>query len=275
MKFLTKKERVVVNTLLKKPYHKKISSDTSTYATKKQNVINFRNSLDELFLNHGCGILNNNNEIIINDNYKEEDGVNYYDSPSKFVNSGLSVLGVKRLVMLGDFIFHCGGCNEDMVYTEYKGRKNFNFKVRDDLTVSTGYCNGCNNKRMINRKKNDLLFKVRCSLSSRTSIAFKSKTYRKTSGIKELIGCKMSYAKKHIEKQFTKGMYWKNYGEWHIDHIIPLCSANTEEELRLLCHYTNLQPLWAFDNISKNGKYCEKEKAKMLKFVKNCKRNVF
>ena len=66
-------------------------------------------------------------------------------------------------------------------------------------------------------------------------------------------------------------MNWSNYGEWHIDHIIPLSSANTKEELSLLCHHKNLQPLWAYDNLSKNGTYCEKEKAEMLKFVKNCK----
>jgi len=58
----------------------------------------------------------------------------------------------------------------------------------------------------------------------------------------------------YIEKQFTKGMSWKNHGEWHIDHIIPLSSAKTEKELYELCHYTNLQPLWKTDNLSKNNK---------------------
>jgi hypothetical protein len=53
---------------------------------------------------------------------------------------------------------------------------------------------------------------------------------------------------------FTEKMNWDNYGEWHIDHIIPLSSANTEEEIYKLCHYTNLQPLWAEDNIKKSNK---------------------
>jgi len=60
--------------------------------------------------------------------------------------------------------------------------------------------------------------------------------------------------KKHIEKQFTKGMSWKNQGDWHIDHIMPLASANTIEETIRLCHYTNLQPLWALDNLEKGAK---------------------
>ena len=54
--------------------------------------------------------------------------------------------------------------------------------------------------------------------------------------------------------KFTTGMSWENRNEWHIDHKIPLSSAKTEEEIYELCHYTNLQPLWAFDNLSKGNK---------------------
>ena len=51
-------------------------------------------------------------------------------------------------------------------------------------------------------------------------------------------------------------MSWDNYGlhGWHIDHIIPISSAKTEEELYKLFYYTNLQPLWAIDNIKKGNK---------------------
>jgi hypothetical protein len=54
-----------------------------------------------------------------------------------------------------------------------------------------------------------------------------------------------------LEKQFVVGMSWDNRNKWHIDHIIPLSSAKTEEEIYKLAHYTNLQPLWAEDNLSK------------------------
>jgi len=57
-----------------------------------------------------------------------------------------------------------------------------------------------------------------------------------------------------MEAKFVDGMNWDNIGEWHIDHIIPLSSAETEQEIIKLCHYTNLQPLWAFDNISKGNR---------------------
>lgn len=68
----------------------------------------------------------------------------------------------------------------------------------------------------------------------------------------EIVGCSPEFLKKHIETQFTEGMSWELLGKYiHIDHIIPLSSAKTEEEIYKLCHYTNLQPLWAIDNLKK------------------------
>ena len=71
----------------------------------------------------------------------------------------------------------------------------------------------------------------------------------------QIIGCSPLYLKEYIEKKFTEGMCWNLVGkEIHIDHIIPLSSAKTEEEIYKLCHYTNLQPLWAKDNLTKSNK---------------------
>jgi hypothetical protein len=104
------------------------------------------------------------------------------------------------------------------------------------------------------RRKTDPLFKIKCNLRTRTCKAFKNKGYSKTSKTQEMLGVDWEVAKQHIERQFTKGMNWDNQGEWHIDHIIPLASANNEEELKKLCHYSNLQPLWAEDNLEKSAK---------------------
>lgn len=70
------------------------------------------------------------------------------------------------------------------------------------------------------------------------------------------IGCTPNELKQHIESLFSDGMTWVNYGlyGWHIDHIVPLSSANTLDEMLKLNHYTNLQPLWWYDNLSKNKK---------------------
>jgi hypothetical protein len=105
-----------------------------------------------------------------------------------------------------------------------------------------------------NRRKTEPLFKLVSNLRARTYIAFKNKGYSKNTKTKEMLGIEWEVAKQHIERQFTKGMNWDNQGKWHIDHIIPLASANTEEQLIKLCHYTNLQPLWAEDNLTKSDK---------------------
>ena len=65
-----------------------------------------------------------------------------------------------------------------------------------------------------------------------------------------------SQLKEHIEKQFVDGMSWDNWAldGWHIDHIKPLASFDLTDRQQLLeaCHYTNLQPLWAKDYLSKS-----------------------
>ena len=104
-----------------------------------------------------------------------------------------------------------------------------------------------------NRKQWDDLFKLLINLRSRTYSAFKNKNYYKKQ-TKELLGAELNIVKIFIEDKFIENMSWKNYGTWHIDHIIPLSSAKTEEQLIKLCHYTNLQPLWAIDNLKKGSK---------------------
>ena len=79
--------------------------------------------------------------------------------------------------------------------------------------------------------------------------------YQKKNKTFDIVGCSPEFLKEYFEKQFTEGMSWELMGQHiHIDHIIPLSSANTEEEMYELCHYTNLQPLWAKDNLKKGNK---------------------
>ena len=109
----------------------------------------------------------------------------------------------------------------------------------------------CKRKYQRKRRKTDDLFKLKCNLRGRTWSAFRNKGYSKNTKTQQMLGVEWEVTKQHIERQFTKGMNWNNYGEWHIDHIIPLSSAKTPERLKQLCHYTNLQPLWAEENLSK------------------------
>jgi hypothetical protein len=99
--------------------------------------------------------------------------------------------------------------------------------------------------------KTEPLFKLKNTLRCRTNEAFRNMGFRKGTKTANLLGCSFEIIKNHLESQFKEKMTWKNHGEWHIDHIIPLASAKTEEEMIKLCHYTNLQPLWAEENFKK------------------------
>ena len=84
--------------------------------------------------------------------------------------------------------------------------------------------------------------------------SFKRKGYTKKSRSYIILGEEWDFVKSYIENLFQDGMTWDNHGEWHIDHIIPISSGTTEDEVVRLCHYTNLQPLWAKDNRLKSNK---------------------
>lgn len=117
------------------------------------------------------------------------------------------------------------------------------------------------NKHKINKKQNlryqtDINYRIRKSLGSRLSETVRGE-YRSTS-VKKLIGCSIDELIIHLESKFYNGMTWENYGlkGWHIDHIKPCSSFNlTELSQQKKCfNYTNLQPLWAIDNLKKSNK---------------------
>lgn len=79
----------------------------------------------------------------------------------------------------------------------------------------------------------------------------------------DLTGCTIGELLEHIERQFTSGMSWENRGQWHLDHIRPCASFDLSdpEQQRACFHFTNLQPLWARDNLAKGARYENQEKA--------------
>jgi len=104
--------------------------------------------------------------------------------------------------------------------------------------------------------KNDINFRIAVTMRSRLRSALKD--IRKDKNLNEYLGCSIENLKSYLESKFQPGMSWENYGEWHIDHIRPLSSFDLadEKQLHIVCHYTNLQPLWAEDNLRK-GKSVE------------------
>ncbi len=73
----------------------------------------------------------------------------------------------------------------------------------------------------------------------------------------EAVGCTVAELKTHLESQFKPGMSWDNRSEWHVDHIRPLASFDLTDpaQFKQAWHYSNLQPLWEAENLSKGCKY--------------------
>mgnify|MGYP005998760249 CR=1 FL=1 len=109
-------------------------------------------------------------------------------------------------------------------------------------------------EQQVNRIKNDIAYKLRVRAETRIHIALSGMS--KSASALHLLGCSQETLKQHMENQFTCGMSFENYGEWHMDHIAPVSSfdLNDPEQQRECFHFTNLQPLWAKDNFEKGGK---------------------
>lgn len=111
------------------------------------------------------------------------------------------------------------------------------------------------------RKRCDENPKYRLAKRTRTAVytCLKERNVAKYRFTFELLGYTLEELMKHLEKQFTEGMTWDNYGEWHVDHKIPMARFNftsTEDnEFKICWAIENLQPLWGPDNLSKGSRY--------------------
>ena len=107
------------------------------------------------------------------------------------------------------------------------------------------------------RRQTDPVFRLMGNLRVRTYHALRGKL--KASTTQALLGCTWEQARAHIEAQFRPGMTWENHGNkgWHVDHIRPLASFDLTdpEQQKQAFHHTNLQPLWAHENLSKGAKF--------------------
>jgi hypothetical protein len=125
---------------------------------------------------------------------------------------------------------------------------------RDWLNRDKEKHNASRRRYLKKRKAFDPLFRLATNIRSKISTALKNAGYSKNTTTEKIVGCSFRRLKEHLEKLFRRGMTWKNYGEWHVDHLVPLASATTEEDIICLNHYSNLRPLWGEENLSKHAK---------------------
>ena len=103
-------------------------------------------------------------------------------------------------------------------------------------------------------RKSDPIYRMRENVRRRIRHAITRLQLKKTRRTPAFLGCDFDTLRRHLESKFKPGMMWENYGQWHIDHIIPLADGKTKQQIEKLCHYTNLAPLWARENLQKGKK---------------------
>jgi hypothetical protein len=116
-----------------------------------------------------------------------------------------------------------------------------------------------NQKR--NRRRYHLDVNYRCTECLRSRVRQAIKRGSKAGSAVRDLGCSIEQLKQHLETQFRPNMTWDNYGQWHIDHITPLSNFDLTDREQFLeaCHFTNLQPLWAVDNLIKSNKQTQEK----------------
>lgn len=156
----------------------------------------------------------------------------------------------------------CNFCNQEKLLKEFGPAAGGSFgrshKCRDCYKI---YNSTPKRRKYFRERKRKLMAKdpaFKFKNRTRESISKLLKGKIKSSNTEGLLGCSFAFLREYLESKFKPGMTWENYGRggWHVDHIIP-CVAfdlSKEQDQKKCFHYTNLQPLWEFDNLSKNDK---------------------
>lgn len=137
---------------------------------------------------------------------------------------------------------------------KYKSLEGKHKPLTESQRIAKNARNCAYSKRMREEGKLTPFMKFKMSLRRRINYAFTRIKMSKPYKSEVLIGINLYECMIYIESKFKDGMSWENRNLWHVDHIIPLASAKTEEDAIKLCHYTNLQPLWAKENMTKGSK---------------------
>lgn len=153
----------------------------------------------------------------------------------------------------------CSSAEKKQYYLDNRDHK-LAYK-RKYYAENTEKCIKTSTKSQCKLRKTSVSYKMACRLRSRLSQALAGKN--KSASTLDLLGCSAEHARFHIESQFTEGMTWENT---HIDHIQPCASFDLEDpnEQRRCFHYTNLQPLFAEDNLRKSDSIVPEHQVRLL-----------
>lgn len=127
-------------------------------------------------------------------------------------------------------------------------------KYRQENKEKQAECGKRKNERKKHRRAVDPVFALKSRISGLIRSSIRNRGLVKSKKTAKILGCEIHEFKCYIESRFQDGMSWENMSLWHIDHIIPMASAKTVEDVESLNHFTNLRPLWASENLSKGSK---------------------
>lgn len=161
----------------------------------------------------------------------------------------------------------CRDCTRDHKKISYlKNRENVIAKAKAYRKANLEKCKAKNTEySQINKVKRNQYNAVRRKVKYATDPQFRAiinararvgNFLRQKEKYAKSLGCSFETFKQHISSLFVDGMSWENYGQWHIDHIYPLsvAYAQSKESFAKACHYSNLRPLWAKENLQKSNK---------------------
>jgi len=234
--------------LCKKHYYeeyKKINKEKLKKQSKKWRL----NNLEKLKIQARLYYEQNKEKIKkdVKENYKKR----YLKNPEKMKQRNLEYAKQKRIknyknILERERLYRLK--NKDII-----NKKNREFYQKNKAKIR---------ERIKKRSKNNIIFHLREILRARVSSAIKQVNVKKFNKSLILLGTEdINIVRTYIEKQFKSGMTWSNHGlkGWHIDHIKPISSFDltNKEEQKKAFHYTNLQPLWAIENLKKCDKVLE------------------
>ena len=182
--------------------------------------------------------------------YRENNPEKCKETKSKYLEKNKEVIKLK----LKDYYEK----NKDFLLAKNKEYCKNNRESRNENARKNYHINNQKEKKKeyVNEKLNtDPFFKMKFNIRSLIRNSVKRCFTEKSKKTIEILGCAFDEFKLHLESQFDENMCWENHGTyWHMDHIIPISSAQNEEEVYKLNHYTNFQPLYWEDNLRKSNK---------------------